>query len=203
VGQIKQPADRRTAESLDKTRNLVRGLESLRERTRQAGEQQGQQQGQQGGQGGQSQAGQPGRGQLPSRSQIGGGGQGAAIGGGGGALTPEQIRQLSREYRERRESAEALRRELRRQGVDAEGLDQLIGQLRALEGAGAYGDAQELERLQGAVIDGFKAFEFALRRRLAGGEEAGPLLGGVPDVPPDFRALVEEYYRSLGRGQRP
>ena len=77
---------------------------------------------------------------------------------------------------------------------------QLEAELRALERERAYDDPEEAARLQAAVADGLKAFEFALRRRVegAGGERAR--LGAGDQVPPGFRALVEEYYRSLARG---
>ena len=123
------------------------------------------------------------------------------MGGARGTLSPEQVRQFAREYRERREGAEALRRELSRLGVDAGDLEGLIRQLHTLEGQRPYSDPEELAQLQRSVVEGFKAFEFALRRQLASDEGTGPVLGGTQEVPPKFRALVEEYYRSLGRGK--
>jgi hypothetical protein len=44
-----------------------------------------------------------------------------------------------------------------------------------------------------------KTFEFTLYRRLGLSDENRPALGAPPPVPPEYRALVEEYYRSLGR----
>lgn len=129
---------------------------------------------------------------------MSGGGQGARAGGAGN-LTPEQIRQFSREYRERRADAEALRRELAREGVDVSQLDRMIAQLRALESARVYNDSEELQRLQGGVVEGFKAFEFALRRATEGDLADRPLLGGTSDVPAEYRKMVEEYYKSLAR----
>ena len=119
--------------------------------------------------------------------------------GGGRNLTPEQIRQFSREYRERRADAEALRRELSREGVDVSQLDRMIAQLRALESARVYSDAEELQRLQSAVVEGFKGFEFALRRAMEGDLTDRPLLGGTSDVPAEYRKMVEEYYKALAR----
>ena len=49
------------------------------------------------------------------------------------------------------------------------------------------------------MADGLKAFEFALRRRVEGDGGAPLQLGTVDEVPPEFRAMVEEYYRSLAR----
>jgi hypothetical protein len=56
--------------------------------------------------------------------------------------------------------------------------------------------------LQDQVTEGFKAFEFTLRRQLAAGDESRPVLGGAQEVSPKYRAMVEEYYRSLGRSKQ-
>jgi hypothetical protein len=119
--------------------------------------------------------------------------------GGGRNLSPEQIRQLSREYRERRGDAEALRRELSREGVDVAALDRMIDEMRRLESQRIYNDPEELQRLQASVVDGFKNFEFALRRAIEGDVRDRPLLGGTSDVPPEYRKMVEEYYKALAR----
>ena len=129
---------------------------------------------------------------------MSGAGQGVRAGGGAN-LTPEQIRQFSREYRERRADAEALRRELSRDGVDVSQLDRMIAELRALESARVYNDPEELQRLQSAVVERFKGFEFALRRAMEGELTDRPLLGGTSDVPAEYRKMVEEYYKALAR----
>jgi hypothetical protein len=92
-----------------------------------------------------------------------------------------------------------LRRELSREGVDVTQLDRMIAQLRALESARAYNDPEELQRLQTAVVEGFKSFEFALRRAMEGDLRDRPLLGGTSEVPAEYRKLVEEYYKALAR----
>ena len=199
AGAVREPSERRAGRALDRARDIARGLESLEERSQgERGEQSGQ-----GGQSGQSeqrergaQGERGGEGGSPTASS--GGGQGARIGGGRN-LTPEQIRQFSREYRERRADAEALRRELSREGVDVAQLDRMIAQLRALESTRAYNDPEELKRLQSAVVEGFKGFEFALRRAMEGDLTDRPLLGGTSDVPPEYRKMVEEYYKALAR----
>ena len=213
AGAVREPSERRAGRALDQARDIARGLESLEERARnsegargaegaqgaegQRGErgQQGQE-GPQGEEGRQGQQGEGGREGNPTASS--GGGQGMRVGGGRN-LTPEQIRQFSREYRERRADAEALRRELSREGVDVSQLDRMIAQLRALESARVYNDPEELQRLQGAVVEGFKGFEFALRRAMEGDLTDRPLLGGTSDVPAEYRKRVEEYYKALAR----
>ena len=53
--------------------------------------------------------------------------------------------------------------------------------------------------LRTQVVEGLKAYEFALRR--ANGDDAGNrvLLERSGGVPPAFKAMVEEYYRALSR----
>lgn len=124
-------------------------------------------------------------------------------GAGAAGFSADDIRQFGREFRDKRAAAEALKRELTRQRRDGRDLDRLIAQLRALEGERIYDDPEELQRLQTSVIEGFKTFEFALRRATEGTGRERLLLGGSDEVPPGFRDLVEEYYRSLAkRGPR-
>ncbi len=201
AGAVREPSERREGRALDQARDIARGLESLAERARNPESERGSrsdrgQQGQQ-GQGQQGQQGQQGEGPR-DQNPTSGRGQGANVGGGRN-LTPEQIRQFSREYRERRADAEALRRELSREGVDVSQLDRMIAQLRALESARVYSDAEELQRLQSAVVEDFKGFEFALRRAMEGDLTDRPLLGGTSAVPAEYRKMVEEYYKALAR----
>lgn len=78
-------------------------------------------------------------------------------------------------------------------------LTQLIEQLRALEGARAFNDPEELARLRGAVVQGFREFEFNLRRQVVGVEADRPALGGTESVPAGYRDMVNEYFKSLSR----
>jgi len=107
------------------------------------------------------------------------------------------MRQLSREVGVRRQNAEDLRKELVQQGVDVKDLDGLIKQLRDMEDGRKFGDIQGLETLQNQVIEGLKTFEFGLYRKLGLGDAKGPALGARAPVPAEYRAQVDEYYRSL------
>ena len=71
--------------------------------------------------------------------------------------------------------------------------------IRQLESGKNYDDPVSLERLQQSLIDGLKAFEFALRRQVEGADKGRPVLGGSGDVPAGFRQMVDEYYRSLSK----
>jgi hypothetical protein len=226
VASASSAGGRREGEALDRARELVRGLSSLDERMRQqeeraAGQRQQNSRGQPSGQqpsdaqqGGGEQAGQqqPGRpqGGPPQSSQTQGAGPPNAAqtgpprgGARGPVLSTEEIRQYQRELRERIAEAEALRRELQAQGRDVAQLDRLLGQLRGFGRAvGSPADADEIAGLRASVVEGFKAYEFALRRELAGGDKERLLLGRSGDVPAGFKQMVEEYYKSLA-GQKP
>jgi hypothetical protein len=127
--------------------------------------------------------------------------------GGGGdarppAFTPGDVRQLRSEVRQRLADAQALRQELSRQGIDTSELDGVIRDLRALDNEGVYAIPLDVDRLQAAVVDGAKQFEYRLRRELAGADEQRLLLSGSDEVPEGFRKLVEEYYRALSRTKK-
>ena len=172
----------------------------------QAGQQgQGGQQGQQGGQGGQN---------AGERTQGGSNGIGDTFGGRfndgggigdrrgrlfGGQFEPGDIRQFRGEARQFAADAQQLRRMLQGQGIDPRVLDEVLRNLRALDDDRVYQDAATLERLQTAVADGMKRFEFALRRQ-AEMKGTEVFLSGADDVPEQYRKLVDQYYKSLSKG---
>ena len=182
------------------------------------GEQQGEGQSGEGGQQGQEgRGGQQGQGGEEGQGgQQGGSGQANPQGGGGGpavnggetggrgrvgGLRPfdaDEIRQLRREFRERAGEAQSLAGILERTGVDPQDLTRMIEAMRALDRDRTYDDPEEVLRLQQAVLEGMKQLEFQLRRELAD-EDEQLLLNQNGDVPDEFRALVEEYYRALSR----
>lgn len=84
-----------------------------------------------------------------------------------------------------------------------EELTDLIEQLRSIEGTRAFNDPEELARLRASVVQGFKEFEFTLRRQIVGAEADRPALGGNENVPAGYRDMVNEYFKSLSRKQAP
>jgi hypothetical protein len=120
---------------------------------------------------------------------------------GGASPSPEGFRQFTRELRIRRQAAESLRREVAALGQDVRELDRAVEELRGLERAGGrpLGNPQGLDRLEEELIARLKEFEFTLWRALDPSAAAGPALGSGARVPPEYRELVEEYYRSLAR----
>ena len=79
----------------------------------------------------------------------------------------------------------------------AESPAHLRGELAALR----LEDDPELLDENGATspyYDGFKNFEFQLARAINAQKE-GVRVGRTGDVPPAYRALVDEYYREIGK----
>ena len=112
---------------------------------------------------------------------------------------PSEARQFARELRARREALDSLQADLEGLGLEAGDLEAIGNALQGLERGNAFATAEGMERLQSAVLERLKAFEFALRRRLAGDEVNRPLMMPLDDLPPAFREMVAEYYRSLAR----
>jgi hypothetical protein len=209
----KQSKQDSLARAADKTRDLVRGMESLDQRMRDRAQQQGK--GQQGkGQEGSSQ-------QSQSQSQGGengganngdnAGSRNGAYGGdarnwGGGygygwRWNPDDIRQFRNQFREWTNDAEALRRQLQQAGMNPRDLEDVLRDLRLFENDRLYADPQGLEKLQAAAIEKLKKVEFALRRKSDSGNDSLSL-SGSDQVPDGFRQAIEEYYRSLAKKQQ-
>ena len=179
------------------------GQQSGQNQSGQQGQNQsGQQQGQQGGR---AAGGQPNNGRQEGTMAPGQQGQqnteqGNTTSGRPGFVQPGQARQFQRELRERREAAEALRGEVERMELDPSELDRVIAELKQLESGRLFRDPKGLDRLEQDVLERLKAFEFALRRRVEG-DGNRPLVGAADQVPPKFKEMVEEYYRSLARNK--
>jgi hypothetical protein len=72
-------------------------------------------------------------------------------------------------------------------------------QFRLLDNSKTFGDVRGLDRLEQDLIAGLKELEFTLWRRFGEEGDQRPALGASARVPPKYRELVEEYYRSLAR----
>lgn len=103
---------------------------------------------------------------------------------------------------ERMNDAERLRNDLRREGVDVRDLERIMQRMRDLSPPVSQGQPQAIAALDRDVVQGFKAFEFALRRQLAQAGNERPFLTGADEVPEKYRKLVEEYYKALSTKKR-
>ena len=116
-------------------------------------------------------------------------------------LTGEEARQMQAELRQRVADAENLARDLRAQNYDPATLDNLnryINRLRDLVRDPEHFQNRELlANIQQEIAAGFKDIEFGIRQKLEGDPKDKLHLSGNEQVPPAYRKLVEEYYRSL------
>lgn len=191
---VGETREQRLARALDHTRDLVTGLESLGDRLRTGLE----------GPEALREGPQRPEGQRPEGPQRGAesgpGTPGAPVGPGGGGqgrLAPGDLRQFRREWQEQVSDARELRRLLQGEGVDVGDLDAIIARLRELDNRLAYGDPRALSVLETEIVQGLKEFEYAVRRRLDGGDDRKLFLGGSDEVPAGYRELVEAYFRAL------
>jgi hypothetical protein len=79
--------------------------------------------------------------------------------------------------------------------VDAEAI---VRRMRGLDNDRAFGEPLGLAKLTAQVVEDLKMLEYALRRGVEG-ERPKLYLSGSEELPPGYKALVEEYYRSLAR----
>src|SRR5690554_613850 len=162
--------------AVERAAELARGLESLQAQAEARAEADG-----------------PGQ-QRAQSEQSAQSGDGPPRGGGDG-------RQLRNALRQRIAEAEELRQQLRRSGIDADQLEDVLSAMRGLDRAGALTDPEALARLRRDVVGGAKEVEFALRRALLASREDAPRVRGSGQVAEEFRRMVEEYYRALARQQ--
>ena len=125
-------------------------------------------------------------------------GQGRTRTAGPRAFTPGEVRQMRREARERTGELQGLADLVERAGADAHELAAMIAAMRALALDRTYEDPGAVLRLRAQLLDDMKQLEFRLRREFVADEER-LLLESSGDVPDEYRALVEEYYRALSR----
>jgi len=119
----------------------------------------------------------------------------------GRPMTADELRQQRATYRQLSGDVTQLRGQLRGvEGIDPAQLESVLRMLRQLDDERTYQNAGDLLRLQSAVAEQLKRFDYALRRKAA--EENAVALSGSDEVPEAHKPLVEEYYRSLARAPR-
>jgi hypothetical protein len=214
LGSIGEGRDQRVQRNLDKARDVTNGFESLTDRMAQQGRQpvgqspsQPDAQGRPGGQRSgapdrQSQTGKPADGQSGQGQSPGQGRQGDGSGGGSGERRlADNTRQLRDDLRQQTQQLRDLRDQMRKDGVDVGQLNQMLDGLGRMDGRGPIGNPRDIAQLKQGVVQGLKDWEFNLRRQLAGGNPT--MFGaGSEDVSPEYKKMVEQYYKSLAQQKK-
>jgi hypothetical protein len=195
LGEAK--GDTRSA-ALERTRDLVRRMESIQERVNQgpAPEPGGSRPGSAGAD---ATTGEDASGSADRAGGAASGGAGSPV---VGSWDERGSRQLRRELRQRAEDARGIGAQLAEGGRTPADLREIERKLRRLEKTQAWGDPKGVEALVARALEDLKMFEYALRRELQGADPERLRLSGSDEVPEGWRSLVEEYYRSLARGDR-
>ena len=117
----------------------------------------------------------------------------------GARLSAEDQRQLRNEARQLDAEARALLS--RQNGVDMSPreIEEIMQALRRLNDERTYQNVGELARLQSIVAEGLKRFEFGLRRKVEG-EQNALALSGADESPEAYKKANEQYFRSLSKG---
>jgi hypothetical protein len=97
--------------------------------------------------------------------------------------------------------AQSLKGEMDKGGLRGQDAEAIVRRMRGLEADRNFGDPRGLAKLTAEVVEDLKMLEFALRRETEG-EPPKLYLSGSEELPPGYKALVEEYYRSLARKQK-
>ena len=193
AGAASQRESNPLEEALEEARDLVRGMEAMERRLNdnEPGQRGGQEQDQSGVTGeGRGQVDYSGRSSEPSsptrRNPH--------------PLSPEEIRQLQREFSQRGNQVRALREQHREAGRPEQELRSVLDAIEQFQRERIYADPSQVTQLHQAILDQLKRLEFGLRRDVKGVAGRSTILMGSDEVPDGYRELVEEYYRALARG---
>ena len=117
-------------------------------------------------------------------------------------LTPEEQRQLEEKYQRLAGEAADLR-SLLADSQEFEKLAQELAQaMRNLDPSRFVGNPEQLDRLRADLIERWKELELRLSRQLQLDRPDAVRTASQERVSEKYRALVEEYYRSLSRTKR-
>jgi hypothetical protein len=117
-----------------------------------------------------------------------------------GRISPEQARQFDREYLQRLKEAQEIAKNLRGHQDLSKQMQSMVERMKQMKSMKFLYDAQELERLQSSVIEGFRQLELDVSRslqRLIAQENLH--LAKDEEVPEAYRRQVEEYYKALSK----
>ena len=113
-------------------------------------------------------------------------------------MSEEDQRQLRNEARQLGDDARQLLGRTDGVPINPRDIQETLEALRRLQDDRVYQDVAELARLQSVAAEGLKRFEFALRRKVEGDENA-VALSGADESPEAYKRMNEQYFRSLSK----
>ncbi|MCZ6751213.1 MAG: hypothetical protein O7E51_05205 [Acidobacteria bacterium] len=116
--------------------------------------------------------------------------------------SPQEQRQLDRRYQQLTQQASELSRLFSEDPEFDDMVRELVGSMRNLDRGRFPGNPGELERLRAGLIDRWKELELRLSRQLQLDKSGAVRLSGLERIPERYRPILEEYYRSISRGER-
>jgi DNA repair exonuclease SbcCD ATPase subunit len=117
-------------------------------------------------------------------------------------LTPEERRAIGEQYAELQQEATGIR-ELLGENADLDRMVQdLVRSMNNLDWARFQGNPALLEQMRAELTDRWKDLELRLRRELQMEEPDSVRLANQERVPERYRAIVEEYYRSISKSKQ-
>ena len=120
---------------------------------------------------------------------------------GGDARPTGDSRQVANQAKQLANDAQQIRGDLQRAGVQAKDfkpVDDVIKALQNMTNEKNLQNPKGLQDLYSTAVEKFKMLEFEMRKRVDTTNEQ-LFLSGSDDVPPAFRSLIEQYYRSLNK----
>ena len=108
------------------------------------------------------------------------------------------MRQIQNQAQQLAKDAADVGQQLRKAGIQPKDLTPIDDVVKALQALGSdkVKDPKGLQELYQTAVDKFKALEFEIRKRVDTSNEQ-LFLSGSEDMPPQFKSLIEEYYRAL------
>ena len=113
----------------------------------------------------------------------------------------QDLRQLANQAKQLASDANDVRRQLQQAGVNQKDLapvDEVVKALTALGNENNLKNPGQLQDLYATAVQKFKALEFEIRKRVDTSNDQ-MFLSGSEDVPPAFKSLIEQYYRTIGK----
>ena len=120
---------------------------------------------------------------------------------GGDARPGTDTRQIANQAKNLANDAQQVKQQLQQAGVppkDLAPVDDVVKALRDLSNEKNLKNPAGLNELYQTAVQKFKALEFEIRKRVDTTNEQ-MFLSGSEDLPPAFRALIEEYSRALNK----